>query len=382
MQSFFDKRKIFFDHDYIGEEDFSSTEGFVICGSAKSKESNCLPMFVMMYEGKQIGGAWYCIQNKKIDIGYCFDANMPSIFFHTSIINTILSEASYRFSEHANALCFNSIEDVDVAEILENAGFVKEGEKRFIKTIDQVKANKLKAVKDNLLAEAKTAPKVGRGFVIDTAKMDQQALVLLNQEYNQIAWGHTQWARHEEIAADEMSILEKYVDQKEVLEIGAGAGRITRYLAQRARFTTATDYLPEIVQSLNGILGDMPNLISRIDDITESQLSDASFDLVLFLENGLGSILCEKKRAKAIEEMIRVLRPGGLLILGLRSLVDHAGDHLMIATQNPHIMGVYHTFLYEEMDQLLAERVKKLEFIVGGERPAGGRQFFVVSQKL
>lgn len=79
--------------------------------------------------------------------------------------------------------------------------------------------------------------------------------------------------------------------------------------------------------------------------------------------------------------MVRVLKPGGLLILGLRSLIYHTGDHLMIATQNPHILGIYHTFLYEEAKRLLTKQLREIDFLIGEERPAGGRQFFLALQK-
>ncbi len=253
----------------------------------------------------------------------------------------------------------------------------------YVRTINAADAATLHQTKQILTRQTENLEKVGRGYVIDSQKATPRGLELLMKEYNEVAWGYGGWARHASIADDELKVIEDQKDsQASVVEIGAGSGRLTRVLAKKFKTVHATDYNRQIIQNLKDNLAaeGFTNIDTHHDDVTASALLEGAFDKVFYLENGLGGLLTLSERERAAKNMIKLLKPGGALILGVRSLGD-SGDHLMPATQNPIFMGVYRTFSGGEIQQLIGTGAGVSEIIRGNERPAGGHQIFFIFKK-
>lgn len=265
-----------------------------------------------------------------------------------------------------------------------NAFGFKRSNDEYSLNLNCVDAALLRETKLKLLQQTENKQKVGRGYIVDSQVAPSRGLELLMQEYNEVAWGFGGWARHASVAADELELIAKLGDSEaSIVEIGAGAGRITRVLAENFKSVTATDYSQQVVETLNDNLlleKKFKNVTVVNDDIVNSRIPANKFDKVLFLENGLGGILSLKDRKHAIQNMIRILKPGGELVLGIRSM-GASGDHLMPATQNSIFMGIYRTFSPEEIHNLVSSGVEKVEVIRGSERPAGGHQLFFVFRK-
>lgn len=112
-------------------------------------------------------------------------------------------------------------------------------------------------------------------------------------------------------------IPEKIRDM-EVLEIATGPGLLARHVAPAAKRMIATDYSDGMIAEAKK--GECPdNLTFEVADAMDLPYADDSFDAVL-IANALHIV---PDPVKALGEIERVLRPGGLLIAP--TFVEHKG---------------------------------------------------------
>ncbi len=108
-----------------------------------------------------------------------------------------------------------------------------------------------------------------------------------------------------------------------VLEVGAGAGRFTQILAQLGGRIVVSDLSP-VQLSLNKQQADQYGYTASIEAWEEmdmcnmSRLADDSFDCVVAYGGPFSYVL--DQRDIALTECLRVLKPGGMLILSVISL--------------------------------------------------------------
>ena len=105
---------------------------------------------------------------------------------------------------------------------------------------------------------------------------------------------------------------------KEVLEIATGPGLLAKHVAPSAKSMIATDYSDGMIKEAEK--GSYPvNLRFEVADAMDLPYQDRSFDAVL-ISNALHIV---PDPEKALMEIDRVLRPGGLLIAP--NFVEHIG---------------------------------------------------------
>ncbi len=112
----------------------------------------------------------------------------------------------------------------------------------------------------------------------------------------------------------ERAILEKLRPQiagKRLLDIGIGAGRTTPYLLEISHTYVGIDYSPRLIECARTKFG--IDTLYQCDARDMQLLADGSFDFALFSFNGL-DCLSHEGRLKALREIRRVLRTGGLLV--------------------------------------------------------------------
>lgn len=92
---------------------------------------------------------------------------------------------------------------------------------------------------------------------------------------------------------------------RDVLDLGAGTGKLTTRLVERNLDVVAVDPLPEMLELLSSSLPDTPAMLGTAEDIP---LPDDSVDAVLVAQAWHWF-----DPERAVKEVARVLRPGGRL---------------------------------------------------------------------
>jgi ubiquinone/menaquinone biosynthesis C-methylase UbiE len=99
-----------------------------------------------------------------------------------------------------------------------------------------------------------------------------------------------------------------------VLEIGCGTGRITRELVRRHARIVACDVNPLAVAKLRASIDADSDVSITVGDARSLPFADEAFEAVVFAFNGLDFIHPEVDRFRAVSEIARVLRRGGVFI--------------------------------------------------------------------
>lgn len=111
---------------------------------------------------------------------------------------------------------------------------------------------------------------------------------------------------------DELDLIAERLDPagKRVLELGCGAARMTRRLAERfAPASIVATEVDRIQHAKNLAIRDLPQVTFRLGGAEAIADGDGSYDLVLMLKS-LHHVPVPAM-GKALEEIHRVLRPGG-----------------------------------------------------------------------
>lgn len=137
-----------------------------------------------------------------------------------------------------------------------------------------------------------------------------------------------EYDRAEELMPPERHILAKYVrDGMDVLDIGVGGGRTTRFLAPRAGRYLGIDYSAAMVAACRA---KFPRLEFVEADATDlSFLPDHSFDFAIFSFNGIDCIPTDDGRIACLKELRRVTRRHG---------------HIVISSHNARVLGILPQF--------------------------------------
>jgi ubiquinone/menaquinone biosynthesis C-methylase UbiE len=106
-----------------------------------------------------------------------------------------------------------------------------------------------------------------------------------------------------------------------VLDIGVGGGRTTVNLAPRVREYVGVDMDPGMLVACEERFADRPGSVSflQCNAVSLAPFADSSFDFVIFSFNGIDYLRWPERR-RALEEMFRVLRPGGYMLFSCHNL--------------------------------------------------------------
>ena len=97
---------------------------------------------------------------------------------------------------------------------------------------------------------------------------------------------------------------------RHALELGCGAGTLTRALADVAEHVTAVDLSPEMVRLARARCADRPNVEFLVGDFFALDLPPASFDCMAAV-----AVLHHMPLVAALERAKVLLRPGGVLLV-------------------------------------------------------------------
>jgi SAM-dependent methyltransferase len=144
---------------------------------------------------------------------------------------------------------------------------------------------------------------------------------------------------------------------RKVLELGAGQGRDTLYLARCGMHVTALDYAAGTVETLSakakeaGLVDKLS--VAQHDIRTPLPLSDASFD-ASYSHMLFSMALTTTELERLASEVRRVLRPGGLVVYTARTTAD---AHFGAGTPRGDDMYEHGGFIVHFFDMPLIERL-------------------------
>ncbi len=154
------------------------------------------------------------------------------------------------------------------------------------------------------------------------------------------AWYHTPVGQ--KIDEIEKKLFLKYLSQihaQHVIEIGAGTGHWTQFLAQKGHCVTACDISTEMLKVASA--KNIPNATFLTSDATSLPFPDNSADAVI----AVTSIEFVKPWEKAFEEIKRILKPGGYFLIGA---LNRKGSLASIRKDIPTFKDA-HFFTYKEL---------------------------------
>lgn len=180
-----------------------------------------------------------------------------------------------------------------------------------------------------------------------------------------------------------------------VLDAGGGPGRYAIWLADRGHEVQHCDLSAEqvrIAREKAGEHGVADAVECRQADLRALPYPDDSFDAVCSLGGALSHVLAESERETAVDELVRVARPGapvvvsvigllGAVVYAIRHATDQAeilpellatGDYTadLLARHGADGWAEAHYFRVAEFESLLSSRGLAVERIVGLEGPA------------
>ena len=112
---------------------------------------------------------------------------------------------------------------------------------------------------------------------------------------------------------EEERLVTRYFSDRnaKILDIGCGLGRTTQPLADMGFEVIGIDVSEAMI---NKARAKFPTIDFRIGDACDLQFGDEAFEYALFSFNGIDHIHPERRRIRALREIHRVLKPGGLFL--------------------------------------------------------------------
>lgn len=140
----------------------------------------------------------------------------------------------------------------------------------------------------------------------------------------------------------EVTVFARFADEFEsarILELGCGAGRITRHLIERSASVVGIDVSPAMIDYCKWRISGATFAVRDLRDL--SLYEDASFDVVVGGANVLDAVSHED-RLGALRDIRRLLVPGGLLYFSSHNrnssaaLADARRGPRLRLTKNPY----------------------------------------------
>lgn len=156
---------------------------------------------------------------------------------------------------------------------------------------------------------------------------------------------------------------------RKVLDVGCGTGRHAIYMLSKGLQVNALDSSEIALEIVKKIADEKGyEVTTRLGECTAIPCDDDSFDAVLCW--GVIHYLSTEERKKCLDEIQRVLKPGGPFVLTLRSIEDSEAktglkDDVLLESGAEESKGMYFKY-YSEQEML--EELKQFKDVRYGHR--------------
>lgn len=146
-------------------------------------------------------------------------------------------------------------------------------------------------------------------------------------------YGEREWTRFEDGRTPEAGLgihlrfLERFVKPGDrVLDAGAGPGRFSLELVRLGADVVALDISPVQLEALRTRLPEVEAVVGDVTDL--SRFANGSFDVTVCYGGPLSYVVDHAD--DALSELVRVTRPGGLVLLSVMSLVGTVVHYISV----------------------------------------------------
>ncbi len=141
-----------------------------------------------------------------------------------------------------------------------------------------------------------------------------------------------------------LDILKRYINREDyVIELGAGGGRYTKELVKMAGLLVTSDLSPVQVKVNKNKMRSL-KLDTEIEDFKQldivamPQIQDSTYDVVVCIGGALNYLF--EREEDGINEMLRILKTGGKLILGVMSKIGSLMYYMEGMAQEKEKFGI------------------------------------------
>jgi len=115
----------------------------------------------------------------------------------------------------------------------------------------------------------------------------------------------------------EKKLLASIHKESKILDVGCGSGRFSIGVAQLGHIVTAVDITPAAITAASEKAKHLKlgNVSFFVSDMTEMPFPNNEFDYVFCPRFSINAVATFHKRKKAVSEMMRVVKPGGIVYI-------------------------------------------------------------------
>lgn len=178
--------------------------------------------------------------------------------------------------------------------------------------------------------------------MIDVEKYYQQIKSLNIRHYA----GEVAYYSKASLRPVEKSLLGILTPKASILDLGCGSGRFSVGAAELGFQVTGVDITPESIRAAQAraVTIGLTNIQFMVGDMTALPFSNGMFDYVFCPRFSINAVATVEKRRKAVSEMIRVVKPGGIIfiesfnkyycgrgpLIPLANLIRDMGRHILM----------------------------------------------------
>jgi SAM-dependent methyltransferase len=167
-------------------------------------------------------------------------------------------------------------------------------------------------------------------------KHDFSATSELNAAAYETASAMAVYDKPEELFPIERVLFTEFFNcQAPLLDLGCGGGRTTYRLVEDGFQVVGVDLSEPLLEAARARC---PGVEFRHADVRSLPFKDESFNQALFSFNGLDQVHPIEDYLKALEEIGRVLKPGGVLIYSGHNIIGRFGRHLRTIREFASVM--------------------------------------------